>query len=873
MTDITMKTQNAPRRSFKECTPRLPANDPIFAPEPAAGPSPAPRRTRHALPALTLAVLTVLFTGEPAAAAPVFDKVLSGKVTLPADLKPGTAFTDSSLEIEGHKRNNVLQWQSFDIDHRQTVNFKNGNFLNLITDSKPSRISGVIKGNGSVYLVNPHGITLEKGSAVQVHNFGASSARLDAADLQAFIDGPQFDDTDYPPALFPFSDKQGMGKIRLLGSVYTNNLYADGGQIIIRDANIINAKENQGGAPLVTDADKGFAVQLQSSTDRIDVGFGGFADGAKRDDTSKTIDPAKEYTLINTPDSAVITHENQTAIASASDLRAINTAMDGAYWLADDLSVDLTAPVGTGKAFTGTLDGAYQHISYELSVPADKQYAEQGLFAALDGAEIKNLRLDHSSVDLSTAAENPNLTALKAGALAGSITDSTITNVEADSFSLKGVDAVKDSGRSLQAGALTGAARDVKLENVTAGFSAESAADLAGAAAADAEHIQAGSVFGSAEGALELKGLTAGLNDDLPSIGRNAAVGGAAPARTFAEAAAAGDPAALGYITAQDGSAGRLAHFLSPYFVQNFTFEYDGSAHNYLDLLTDAFTGQVIDPKTGTADDVTAIVNAPQFLPFDADAYGDEQGNVVNAGEYKYQLQTSGDRDGFYLVQPEGQDGSAGKRTLDGVGTLTITKRPLGEIVIGDVTITAGDSAQDQSAVVNADQLNFAAGENLSQFNGHTVLPEEYSEPGEYEIGFTAEGLDTNYTYTVKKGTLTVKAPPEPEPQPEPEPVPDPELPAAPVEEQTAVLAIQNVTPCDYCKGRDSTEAAPQLDARGILWFVPRLQVDAEAPIIIANNSYVKHVENLIAMAQQTRERSQVTAQVDPEKDNSLAAG
>ena len=93
------------------------------------------------------------------------------------------------------------------------------------------------------------------------------------------------------------------------------------------------------------------------------------------------------------------------------------------------------------------------------------------------------------------------------------------------------------------------------------------------------------------------------------------------------------------------------------------------------------------------------------------------------------------------------------------------------------------------------------------------------------------------------------------------------------MEEQTAVLAIQNVTPCDYCKGRDSTEAAPQLDARGILWFVPRLQVDAEAPIIIANNSYVKHVENLIAMAQQTRERSQVTAQVDPEKDNSLAAG
>ena len=96
---------------------------------------------------------------------------------------------------------------------------------------------------------------------------------------------------------------------------------------------------------------------------------------------------------------------------------------DGAYRLGADITVD--APYG--KTFTGSLDGAYHTVTLALHVTADDTDASWGLFRALNGAAIRDLRL---AGELAAAEDSP---AKNVGALAGTVSgDTTVSGCRSE---------------------------------------------------------------------------------------------------------------------------------------------------------------------------------------------------------------------------------------------------------------------------------------------------------------------------------------------------------------------------------------------------------------------------------------------------------
>ena len=108
-------------------------------------------------------------------------------------------------------------------------------------------------------------------------------------------------------------------------------------------------------------------------------------------------------------------------ITTAEEFAAMTP--DGAYRLGADITVD--APYG--KTFTGSLDGAYHTVTLALHVTADDTDASWGLFRALNGAAIRDLRL---AGELAAAEDSP---AKNVGALAGTVSgDTTVSGCRSE---------------------------------------------------------------------------------------------------------------------------------------------------------------------------------------------------------------------------------------------------------------------------------------------------------------------------------------------------------------------------------------------------------------------------------------------------------
>lgn len=108
--------------------------------------------------------------------------------------------------------------------------------------------------------------------------------------------------------------------------------------------------------------------------------------------------------------------QETTVITTAEEFAAMKP--DGAYRLGADIAVD----VPYDKTFTGSLDGAYHSVTLALHVTAEDTAASWGLFRALNGAAIRDLRL---AGELAAAEDSP---AQSVGALAGMVSGDTIVS-------------------------------------------------------------------------------------------------------------------------------------------------------------------------------------------------------------------------------------------------------------------------------------------------------------------------------------------------------------------------------------------------------------------------------------------------------------
>lgn len=135
------------------------------------------RRTLHDSTALTSVSLALLLLAAPATANPLDGQVVAGQATI-------TTPDPSTLVVNQHSLNVVLEWGSFNIDPGETTTFVQPNAdawaLNRIVGSQdPSVIAGTLNANGNIAIVNPDGIVFSQGSRVDVGGLVATTADID----------------------------------------------------------------------------------------------------------------------------------------------------------------------------------------------------------------------------------------------------------------------------------------------------------------------------------------------------------------------------------------------------------------------------------------------------------------------------------------------------------------------------------------------------------------------------------------------------------------------------------------------------------------------------------------------------------------------
>lgn len=673
-----------------------------------------------------------------------------------------------ALNISSSDLNNVIKWNGFDIGKGGTVNFDKNNYLNLVKGSKSTLIEGNIIGKGKVFIVNPNGVTLAANSHVSVPTFGVSTAKFNDKMIEDFTQQGVIELTG-----------RGMGKVTALSTINTNNLIIDGGQIIIKAAeNIKNYAGNQRLQHLVN----GNEIKLKSSTKRIDIG------------AKSQLNLAKDFNL--TQEDGLVDHSGQIAISTADEFNLIANNLRGDYWLTNDIDLgNINNTKSFANAFEGNLDGAYNNLSYALTQNNSEKFNNIGLFASLDNATVKNLKISDSSIYVSGNNISKNI-----GALAGIINNSTLENIIVENFkvSFENPSYLNDT---INVGALAGSIEgNNKLSNIISSFTKDTEILLS------KENLYLGSVFGKASGSIETYGLVSGNshNSDfkISAIGKNNSTISIASTikegiKNAEENSTNNDLMNNAFVINQDKTTAELSGFLIPYFAEDYVIEYDGKNHTYQDLASTPWF---------TADDYITT-NHPY---------------IKNVGSYDIDLSANWDK--FYFLSGNGQ------KSFSSTAKVTVTPKNLGEIVIGDITLGQGADLNllPNEIISNLNKLPFCDGDSIDDLNLVVKLNKSSEKPNFYYITLEPkEGSSSNYTYTIKSGSLTtdfpITEPSEPDMNIDPDFSVTPQTPLVPAKKHPNFKKALSDSRCDYCTKRGEN-FKKKLNKKGELKFDSAVQ-------------------------------------------------
>lgn len=449
----------------------------------------------------------------------------------------GTIFNKKvdNLHIIGNQQNNVIVWDSFDIGKNNIVNFSNNNYLNLVKGKQASFIDGKIYSFGKVFIVNPNGITIGNNAEIIAENgLGLSTAKISDKNIDNFIKSGSLEIT-----------KKGMGKVKLLGSIRTDNLIVDAGHIIIKDHS--NIKKNKSSHPLEKD------VQLVSSIKRIDIG------GTQKKDLESAYNLSKNDGLI--------THFDEIAISSKDEFLNIKNDMSKDYWLCDDIDLGTLNTSISTTPFTGKLDGTFNTLNYTLDL--DNITQDTGLFNEMQNASIKNLKVN-SAINVKNVNTNVNI-----GALASSIESSNFENLIINT----NANFVDNRGTISIAPIAANAKKSTKhnsFKNVETLYKDNKI---------NSDKVESASFISKNNDDLNIDGYIAALSlNGLKAIYKdNNNIDIKTDKQSAKEAALKTQSFVQDYFTDTDNVY--LKGFLKPFFTEDFTFEYDGDSHKYLPLI------------------------------------------------------------------------------------------------------------------------------------------------------------------------------------------------------------------------------------------------------------------------------------------------
>lgn len=150
-----------------------------------------PRRTQCNLAALMALGLLVGAPGPLLAVQPANGTQLLNNVILRglvSDYRTSATFAQTSmptgqmLTITQLLPKIILDWNKFNLANGDTIQFiqpsSTAAVLNRIYDANPTEISGAIKANGQVYLVNQNGILFHNGTQIDTNSFFASTLNI-----------------------------------------------------------------------------------------------------------------------------------------------------------------------------------------------------------------------------------------------------------------------------------------------------------------------------------------------------------------------------------------------------------------------------------------------------------------------------------------------------------------------------------------------------------------------------------------------------------------------------------------------------------------------------------------------------------------------
>ena len=712
------------------------------------------------------------------------------------------------MTVSTNKNNALLIWNSFNVGAGNAVHFKPtpgkvASFLNVVKGPGASHIDGHIvdDSHGSnLYLINPNGISV--GRTGSIENFKSvylGTSKPSQELMNRFKDG---NGLPLPPEIMP--QGRGMGKITLMRSIESNDIRINGGHIIIGAAHeVFDAAEDK------------TKIQLNSSIDRIDIG--GNLDAKLKTNQGMTYrDLLEKNGLKAAKDSDInvngshkrgsfIDHSKQVGIYGADQLVNIKHDMSGNYWLVGDIELKDHAPIGkdTNEAFKGTLDGAFNSITYSGTIDNSGNY---GLFAATDGATVKNLKLHEAKFTLDAAAKGKDV---NVGAIAGNMHNTKLENVEVNKFEIKdGRRAVSLGAQSNLGGVAGKLDGNTKLKNVMVSLEYKSASKLANDLKAG-KIASAGVLAGSVAGNVAKEGVVVALKPkdgaaSLDAVSKNDAKVNIAT--TYSEAAAEAlangmSQDELNSIFVSSGTHGKddyalgIKGFLKPFYVADFNFTYDGKVHDYRDLVNnEGFDIDSLLTKTDIRDYAQkdagyydfAVVTRKENQELGHDFYF----------SYKYADET--------WDKGAGGSGAIHDRnqrvdSLGGTLTVNINKKQV-QVDVADQVI-AHDHKPNLS--LGKDTIT-----NLDDLLAHGLVTGDKLD----DLGISLEiGVDGsiigksnshNYEVAFKPGTLTVlpKPKPQPLPQPLPKPEPLPEVnPAPQVPAASDDRELPTIAKCSHC--------------------------------------------------------------------------
>ncbi len=143
-------------------------------------------KTRFAVGFLILSQFNFAISQTAPNALPTGGQVVAGSATIS---QTQTA-TSATMNINQTSQRAVVNWDSFNVGKNAQVNFNQPNAsaatLNRVTGASASMIDGAIRANGQVVLVNPNGVTFDRGAEINAGAVVASTMNIANKD---FMDG------------------------------------------------------------------------------------------------------------------------------------------------------------------------------------------------------------------------------------------------------------------------------------------------------------------------------------------------------------------------------------------------------------------------------------------------------------------------------------------------------------------------------------------------------------------------------------------------------------------------------------------------------------------------------------------------------------